>query len=87
MMQVMDPHHRKQRSVGGKDTLSNLVGLHRLCHDKVHHDTRESTDKGYLVFSWDNPGEVPVRLFDGWFRLDDDGAVWSVPEPLRGASL
>lgn len=45
----LDPHHILPRGRGGKDTLDNLVSLHRLCHRYVHEHPRFSKPKGFLA--------------------------------------
>lgn len=40
--------------------LANLVCLCRRCHGHVHAHPRESYDQGWIVHSWDDPGQVPV---------------------------
>lgn len=71
MTEVADPHHRLQRSLGGKDTLSNLTRVDRACHDLIHDE--HSYEGGWLLHSWDDPLAVPVLMFDGLTLLDDDG--------------
>ena len=44
----LDPHHILPRGRGGKDTLANLVSLHRLCHSYVHEHPTESKREGTL---------------------------------------
>lgn len=45
----LDPHHILPRGRGGKDTLANLVSLHRACHRYVHEHPREAKPKGVLA--------------------------------------
>lgn len=62
-------HHRKLRSRGGKDEVSNLVALHHGCHnfdtDSVHFNPAHSRDKGLMVSSWQEPSECPLTLPSG----------------------
>ena len=62
-------HHRKLRSRGGKDEISNLLALHHECHnlgtDSVHANPSMATDKGFMVPSWEEPSEYPLILPDG----------------------
>lgn len=69
----MDAHHRKQRSLGGRDVLSNLLALHRLCHGKIHNTN--SHKQGWLCKSTDIPSRVPVLLYDGYVLLNDGGGL------------
>lgn len=62
-------HHRKLRSRGGKDTVSNFLALHHECHnlatDSVHNNPKDALEKGYMVSSWAEPAECPVTLPNG----------------------
>jgi 5-methylcytosine-specific restriction endonuclease McrA len=71
VLEVADVHHRKQRSLGGKNDLSNLVRVCRHDHDRIHDD--HSYEGGWLLHSWDDPLAVPVTMFDGVTLLDDQG--------------
>ena len=71
MADRLDAHHRQQRSCGGQDVLSNLVHVDRMCHDRIH-DTNDYDD-GWLVRSWDDPRDVPIRLWLGLVRLSEGG--------------
>ena len=33
---AVDVHHQKLKSQGGKDEITNLIGLCRNCHNKAH---------------------------------------------------
>lgn len=82
-------HHRKLRSRGGKDEITNLVALHHHCHnlgkDSVHLNPDAATRGGFMVASWDDPASVPVTLGDGrlvlltpegGYRIMEDGNGW-----------
>lgn len=62
-------HHRKLRSRGGEDSVSNFLALHHKCHnigtDSVHANPSIATAKGFMVSSWNEPNECPVTLPDG----------------------
>jgi len=62
-------HHRKLRSHGRDDSLSNLVALHHNCHnlatDSVHLSPGPAYERGLLVRSYEDPSEVPLILRDG----------------------
>lgn len=71
-------HHRKLKSRGGKDTVSNLIHIHHGCHnlntDSIHLNPAMAEDKGWMVASWKEPHETPFQLPDGsWALLLDDG--------------
>jgi 5-methylcytosine-specific restriction endonuclease McrA len=68
-----DAHHRLQKSLRGHNGLSNLVGLHRLCHDRVHKQNNYLT--GFLLHSWEHPENVTIQLFDGMYLLDNEGGM------------
>jgi 5-methylcytosine-specific restriction endonuclease McrA len=42
-------HHRLRRGQGGKNTLSNLMGLCNGCHTTVHRYPSASYDRGWLL--------------------------------------
>ena len=62
-------HHRKLKSRGGKDEITNVLALSHACHnlstDSVHLSPAAATFKGHLVASWDEPKEIAVTLGDG----------------------
>jgi hypothetical protein len=62
-------HHRKLKSRGGKDSVSNLMVLHHECHNmgtySVHMTPGSSTKAGYMVSSWAEPEDVAVLQPDG----------------------
>lgn len=66
-------HHRKLRSRGGTHDLSNLVILDATCHNlgtgSVHLDPAKATEQGFLVASWDDPAQVPIRTADNALML------------------
>jgi hypothetical protein len=71
-------HHRKLKSRGGKDEITNVLALHHHCHNlgthSVHLAPDLATKQGYLVASWDDSKEVVVTLGDGSkVLLTDDG--------------
>lgn len=53
-------HHRKLRSQGGAHDVVNLLDVCHVCHAHIHANPRESYERGTLVRSMRNPGEVPV---------------------------
>lgn len=83
--QVYSLQHRKRRSQGGTNALSNLVTVlgdgSRGCHARI--DSRidpHDEAKGYTVRSHDDPAQVPVMYFSehgsgvtAW--LCDDGSL------------
>lgn len=74
-------HHRQLRSRGGKDLASNLVHICHQCHTFIHSSpgAAKSKERGWLVSSWLEPCEVPVRLYRrGWVLLDMYGGATRV---------
>lgn len=67
--EVYAMHHRKLRSRGGKDELSNLVALHHGCHnlatDSVHLNPAKATARGFMISSGNDPRVVPLVMIDG----------------------
>lgn len=71
-------HHRQLRSQGGRDDLTNLIGLHHTCHNvqqgSVHQNPAWSVERGYLVPSWADPATAPILAPSGqWVVLTVDG--------------
>lgn len=62
-------HHRKLKSRGGKDEITNFVALHHECHNlgtqSVHANPAKATETGHMVPSWEDPAECPVMLSSG----------------------
>ena len=71
-------HHRKLKSRGGKDTVSNLILIHHGCHnlktDSIHLKPASAEQKGWIVPSYKEPHEFPFVKPDGSIvLLQDDG--------------
>lgn len=71
-------HHRKLRSQGGKDAVSNLIAVHNKCHNMstgaIHNQPAIAKVKGWIVPSWADPADYPLHLCDGSVvRLDEQG--------------
>jgi 5-methylcytosine-specific restriction endonuclease McrA len=78
-------HHRKLKSRGGKDEVSNLVAICHKCHnmstESIHLNPAKATIKGWMVPSWAEPSDYPIHLADGSIvRLDNDGNYKEVME-------
>lgn len=82
-------HHRKLKSRGGKDEISNVIAVHHYCHNmgtnSIHMNPTEATRRGLMVNSWDNPEEIPIILdsgrtvlltLDGDYQVTEDGNEW-----------
>lgn len=83
--QATDVHHRKPKKMGGTKnqetwfSLANLVSLCRQCHSHVHSYSNRYVD-GWMVHSWDDPENIPIRLSFSKFTefvvmLKSDGTV------------
>lgn len=71
-------HHRKLKSRGGKDEVSNFVALHHGCHnldtDSVHLNPARADRLGLMVPTWQDSWECPLTLPDGSIViLDNEG--------------
>jgi hypothetical protein len=68
----MAAHHRRRRRDGG-DSAANLVALHTACHQWVHANPVEATERGLIIsaFTAQPPGECPVLIGDRWWTLTD----------------
>lgn len=62
-------HHRKLRSAGGKDEISNFLALHHECHnlgtDSVHLNPKTAMENGWIVSRYKEPSECRVMLPNG----------------------
>lgn len=53
-------HHRRRRLGRNEDDdLVNLLLLHGDCHRAVHSHPQASRETGFIVATWQEPGEVP----------------------------
>lgn len=73
-------HHRRPRGMGGTSRtdsggLANALLLHPECHEWVERNRTASYDMGYLVDQQNDPCRTPVKLWDGWRYLSEDGTV------------
>ncbi len=77
-------HHRRNRSQGGKDALSNLMLLCGSgttgCHGRVTMHPKWAAENGYAIRGKvDAPESVPVWIRGERCRLGDDGTVTPIP--------
>lgn len=70
-------HHRKNRSQGGRWTTSNGLHLCSACHQWITTNPKQAADEGgWVVWSWQDPLTVPVKVpIWGWVLLDDCGGM------------
>ena len=71
-------HHRRNRSQGGRWTAANGLHLCGGCHRWIteHPDEAAEAGRGWVVWAWQNPVEVPVRhAVYGLVVLDDCGGM------------
>jgi hypothetical protein len=73
---LVEAHHRKLRSRGGKDTIENLIALHPGCHHWIHQHPEKATETGFMVHSWDDPATVPILLAQRYLCLP--GLSWEI---------
>jgi hypothetical protein len=71
-------HHRKLKSRGGKDEVSNLIAVHHECHNlgtnSIHLNPKRATENGWIVPGWAEPSEFPLLMADGSkVLLDNEG--------------
>jgi 5-methylcytosine-specific restriction protein A len=74
-------HHRQPRGMGGskyddvKGSSANGLYVHPHCHEEIESNRLRAISHGWLVVQADDPRKVPVRLWDGWWLLADDGTM------------
>lgn len=83
----VERHHRQRRRDGG-DRLANLLRLRRSCHAWWTAHPAAAVDKGIIVRTGMDPGQVPVRVAQrhgwwSWVVLDDDGGARGVGAQSR----
>lgn len=66
-------------SLGTLGLPSNGMLLHPKCHERVESYRWSSMQNGWLITGFDNAEEIPVRLWDGWHYLLNDGTLAVVP--------
>lgn len=66
-------HHRKFRSRGGMDTVSNIVHLCQTCHLWAHSEGIEATDNGWAIATGGNPEGLAIHVGESWFFLQESG--------------
>lgn len=76
-------HHRRNRSQGGRDVLSNLILVcgsgTTLCHGAITENPNWAESRGYTIKGTQavsSETRVFLPLHGGWVLLDDDGG-WS----------
>ena len=78
-------HHRKLKSRGGKDSVSNLIWVHHSCHnlgtDSIHLKPALAQSKGWIVPSWADPEKYPfLKPNNSLVLLREDGTMTSITE-------
>jgi hypothetical protein len=83
--QATNFHHRKNRSQGGGNELSNAMHLCGSgttgCHGHVTENPALAYRFGWSVKSFADPAETLVKRKGQWVLLDDLGYVTPVVEP------
>lgn len=52
-------HHRKLRRFKDHRPV-NLIAVCFACHEYIHHHVLEANARGYLVWSWLDPADIPI---------------------------
>lgn len=78
-------HHRRPRGMGGSKnaivgSCANGVLLHPRCHARIESHRSWAQSIGFLVSASQQPDKVPVRRFDGWVYLGEDGSLQAVTD-------
>jgi 5-methylcytosine-specific restriction enzyme A len=71
---------------GSKDpavgSAANCLHLHPGCHKNIESYREKGRSLGFLVRQTEDPEEVPVKRWDGWVLLGQDGSMTPVDPPL-----
>lgn len=65
--------HRKNRSQRGTWAPSNGLHVCRACHRWIHANPTAARGLGWMVWSFEDPAEIPVMRWQLPVLLDDDG--------------
>jgi hypothetical protein len=57
-------HHRKLKSQGGLNDVTNLVVICANCHNTIHLNPQWSTEHGWIVPAHQHPARVKLTLWD-----------------------
>lgn len=73
-------HHRRPRGMGGTKRASsgdpsNCLLLHPRCHADIESNRERSLANGWLVPQYQDPRDIPVKLWLGFMYLHSDGTV------------
>lgn len=72
-------HHRKLRSQGGANDPENMITVCGSgttgCHGWIHAHPKLSREAGWIVPSWGDPADVPVRSWQGLLVLTRAGVA------------
>lgn len=74
--------HRQRRSQQGLWSAANGMHVCRYTHQWITEHPQDAAGLGWHVWSWQNPAEVPIKLFGrGWCLIDDAGGVMPCDPP------
>lgn len=83
LVRATNAHHRKNRSQGGQDVLSNLLLLCGSgttgCHGYITEHPAEAYENGWSVRSHQDPADQEVLYRGTWVLLDDLGNLTDAP--------
>lgn len=68
-------------SVPEINNIENLLWLCAPCHGQIESSRTQAYIFGWLVRSWDDPAEAPVRFPLGWALLTPEGGYQAVSTP------
>jgi len=73
-------HHRKLKSRGGKDSVSNLIAVLHECHlYDIHANPQRAEEMGWMCPSWQNAEDHPLRTPEGnVVRLTNEGSYENI---------
>lgn len=86
---VWECHHRRLRSQGGADSMTNLLALAPGCHQVAHRGDRAAAERaGLIVPSWQLPARVSVLLYgqSRVFLAGDGYRAVGAPAPDGGGA-
>lgn len=61
-LRARNRHHRKLRSQGGSDAVTNLVLICPACHNTIHNNPEWSKEHGWIVVRGHSPARITLLL-------------------------
>jgi len=68
---------------GSKDpacgTAANGIWVHPSCHERIERSRKDAYENGWLVHQGHDPAQVPLKRWNSWVLLMEDGTMRLFP--------